>query len=367
MRAPRPSHRGIAAVLLCLLVSATGLARATTPASADVPLIIATRDVPPFAIREPNGDWSGISIDLWSAIAERLDLDYRLVEVPLARMIDRVSAGEVDAVVAALTITREREERVDFSHPFHSSGLGVAVGQHPEGGFMATMRRLFSGQFLNALAGLLGLLTLIGILIWLAERQRNEQFRGGPARGIGAGLWWSAVTMTTVGYGDKAPVTPVGRTLAMIWMFASVIVISGFTAAIATALTVGELDRGIQDLNDLYGARVVTVAGSTSAGFLKQHRIRHQTLPTLPEALAELVAGRTDAVVYDAPILRYLVRTDHARDLRVLPQELQRQDYGIALPQASPLREPINRALLEIVRSPDWQPGLERYLGARTP
>jgi polar amino acid transport system substrate-binding protein len=332
----------------------------------DYPLTIATRDVPPFAIRGADGQWSGISVDLWTAIAERLDLDYRFVELPLAEMIDQVSAGQVDAVVAALTITSPREERVDFSHPFHSSGLGIAVARQPQGGFLATMKRLFSEQFLFTLVALLGLLTLIGILIWLAERHRNHQFQGGPARGIGAGLWWSAVTMTTVGYGDKAPTTLIGRGLGIIWMFTSVIVISSFTAAIATALTVGELDRGIRNLNDLYGARVVTVQGSTSAAFLDSHQVRHQTLETLPESLERLAAGDADAVLYDAPILRYLVRTGYADQLRVLPQELQRQDYGIALPEGSLLREPINRVLLDIVRSADWQPSLERYLGVHT-
>jgi ABC-type amino acid transport substrate-binding protein len=369
MRRQRPGHPGRGAVFLLALalIAIFGLAQSATAAVPNGPLTVATRDVPPFAIRGADGGWTGISIDLWTAIAERLDLDYHFIELPLAKMIDRVSTGEVDAVVAALTITSPREERVDFSHPFHSSGLGIAVAQRPEGGFLATMKRLFSGQFLNTLLALLGLLTLIGVLIWLAERRRNTQFHGGPARGIGAGLWWSAVTMTTVGYGDKAPITLLGRGVGMIWMFASVIVISSFTAAIATALTVGELDRGVQNLHDLYGARVVTVEGSTSDSFLDYHRVRHQTLPTLPEALERLASGDADAVLYDAPILRYLTRTRYGDQLRVLPQELQRQDYGIALPQGSPLREPINRVLLEIVRSADWQPSLERYLGARSP
>jgi voltage-gated potassium channel Kch len=64
------------------------------------------------------------------------------------------------------------------------------------------------------------LLTVTGALIWLAERRHNEeQFRRDPAAGIGNGIWWSAVTMTTVGYGDKAPVTLAGRVIALVWMF----------------------------------------------------------------------------------------------------------------------------------------------------
>jgi ABC-type amino acid transport substrate-binding protein len=363
-------HPLLTALLLVTCLAASGLVRAqpeTEPEAVGTgrsPLVIGTRQVPPFAMRDTDGSWSGIAIDLWAQIAERLNLDYRLVELDLSRMVDAVAAGEVDAVAAALTITGAREERVDFTQPFYTSGLGIAVVEHPEGGFVATLQRLFSGRFLHSVAALLGVLTLIGVLIWLAERRRNAHFHGGLARGIGSGLWWSAVTMTTVGYGDKTPITALGRGIALVWMFASVIMVSGFTAAIATALTVGELRHPIRGLNDLYGTRVVTVADSTSADFLTRYRVRHKSAPSLEQALSRLAAGDADAVLYDAPILRFLIARDHEESLRVLPRVLQRQDYGIALPQPSPLREPINRALLDITRGEAWQTVLERYIGS---
>jgi ABC-type amino acid transport substrate-binding protein len=202
-------------------------------------LTVATREVPPFAFRGEDGAWRGIAVDLWAGVAERLGVEYRFIELGLTEMLDAVAEGRADAAVAALTITSDRERRVDFSHPFHTSGLGIAVHQRPAGGLVKVLKRLFSGQFLAVLGGLLALLTVVGVLIWLAERRTNAHFPGAPAKGIGAGLWWSAVTMTTVGYGDKAPTTLFGRALAMVWMFAGLIIISGFTAAITTALTVG--------------------------------------------------------------------------------------------------------------------------------
>lgn len=50
-------------------------------------------------------------------------------------------------------------------------------------------------------------------------------------------------------------------------------------------------------------------------------------------------------------------------ELRILHEVLRRQDYGIALRAGSPRREDVNRALLQIVRSEDWQRVLEQYLG----
>jgi ABC-type amino acid transport substrate-binding protein len=149
----------------------------------------------------------------------------------------------------------------------------------------------------------------------------------------------------------------------MIWMFAGIIIVSSFTAAITTALTVGQLDQSIQRVEDLYGAKVATIDGSTSAAFLEAQKIRYRPVASMTKTLERLVNKDTDALIYDAPILRYLIAANHRDELRVLPFVLQRQDYGIALPQGSPAREGVNEALLQIISEDEWQPLLERYLG----
>ena len=328
-------------------------------------LQVLTRDVPPFAIKQADGDWSGISIDLWQQVAGRLGVDSEFREAGLKAMLDAVAEGEADLAVAALTITSERETHMDFTHPFLSTGLGIAVRRDAGGGWLAVTQRLLSGQFLKVIAALLGLLLLVGVLVWLLERRRNSQFGGQPLEGIGSGLWWSAVTMTTVGYGDKTPLTPGGRAVAMVWMFASVIIISSFTAAIATALTVGELGGKVQGEEDLGRVRVATLANSTSAGYLEERRHRYRAVADIEQALRLLADGEVDAVVYDAPILRYRVRQEHDQRLAVLPGSFERQDYGFALPSGSELREPINRVLLERLQDPAWQTTLFEYLGKR--
>ena len=113
----------------------------------------------------------------------------------------------------------------------------------------------------------LGLVLLIvGVLIWLFERRRNpEQFGGSVSEGIGNGFWWSAVTMTTVGYGDKAPVSTAGRALGLVWMFVSIITISGFTAAIASSVTVNKLQTRINGVADLPRVNVGSVANTSGA------------------------------------------------------------------------------------------------------
>jgi len=59
--------------------------------------------------------------------------------------------------------------------------------------------------------------------------------------------------MTTVGYGDKSPITAAGRLVALVWMFSSIIIISLITGAFATAMTVHQLTpRDRSDFAGLY-------------------------------------------------------------------------------------------------------------------
>jgi ABC-type amino acid transport substrate-binding protein len=323
--------------------------------------VVATRVTPPFAVRTESG-WDGITVELVRRLAERNGLSYRFVERGLDEMLAETAAGRVDAAAAALTITAEREEEVDFTHPFYNSGLGIVVRQ--QGSWVAGLTGLLSGAFLQAIAALLALLTLIGVLIWLAERRRNDEFSSDALEGVGAGLWWSAVTMTTVGYGDKTPVTPLGRLLGLVWMFASVIIISGFTAAIATSLTVGSLEQSIRGIEDLPGKRVLTVDASTSASFLDDRRIGFDVVDDPTAAVAAVADGTADAAVYDQPILRYLVQRDHGDTLRVLPGRFALQDYGIALPPGSARREALNRDILAITETRSWRELLAEWLGS---
>ena len=325
-------------------------------------LVVATKEAPPFSFK--NGDeWTGISIALMHRIAKIEGFSVEFKELPLEEMIRATAEGGTDAAAAALTVTAVREQTVDFTHPFHSSGLGIAALRDNENAWWEVTRRMGSLAFIEAVGALLCLLAVVGILVWLVEHRHNQQFPKNVIRGIGSGFWWSAVTMTTVGYGDKAPVTFLGRSLGLIWMFTSVVIISSFTASIATSLTVGKLRRAIHGIDDLRGKRVLTPRNSTSATFLNTERVRYQTTDTITDALEQLESGRVDAVVYDVPILQHFLRGEYGNSIRLLPYRFARQDYGLALPDGSPERERWNRIILSLIESPEWQTVLEGYLG----
>jgi polar amino acid transport system substrate-binding protein len=353
------------AVIMASFVGPTSLvAPAAASAQATPPdtVVVGTRVAAPFVMAE-DGGYAGLSVALWNHVADRLELPYVFEERDLEGLLTGVEDGSLYASVAALTVTAEREERVDFTHPFFTSGLGIAVPHRPAG-FVQAVLRLFSLEFLWAFGLLGGLLLFWGGLVWLFERVENaEEFGGTAAEGIGSGFWWAAVTMTTVGYGDKSPKTLGGRIVGFVWMFTAIIVISFFTAAIASSLTVTQLDSRVSGPEDLPQARVGTLEGSAAAAYLDDDGIASLSFPSIPDGLEALASGGIDAFVHDVPILRYFGQNEFRGRTRVLPGTFAEQYYAIALPAGAADRDAINLVLLEYLASEEWAELRRRHLG----
>ncbi len=75
--------------------------------------------------------------------------------------------------------------------------------------------------------------------VYYLERDSNPQFRG-----VGDGLWWSMVTMTTIGYGDKYPITTSGRLLAAALILVGMGLVGIVTGKIAAALVERRIREG---------------------------------------------------------------------------------------------------------------------------
>jgi polar amino acid transport system substrate-binding protein len=327
-------------------------------------LIVGTKESPPFSMKSSSGEWEGISIELWRQIAGELNIAFDFREMDIKNLLDGVGNGTLDAAVAALTITSEREKLLDFTHPFYTTGLGIAVVSKGGSPWFTVLKRFLSLAFLKVAAALTLLLLVVGFLVWWFEKKKNpQQFGGGPVKGISSGFWWSAVTMTTVGYGDKAPTTIGGRAVALIWMFAAIIIISSFTAAITSSLTVTQLASPVKSPQDLPNVRVGAISNTTSASYLQDNHIIFKHYESTIEGLKAISEDKIDAFVHDAPLLRYLVHRQFQGELDVLPGTFVRQDYGITLTAGSPLREPINRLLLKKIAEQAWQDLLHRYMG----
>ena len=360
-----PSSALIAVALLFSLLSDPASAQAADEATiADEPLIVAVREVPPFAMRDEAGNWEGLSVDLWQDVADERNIEFGWREATLEETIEGLRRRDIDVAIAALSVTGAREQFLDFSHPYYVTGLALAWSASGGSAWLSTLRSCFSLEFLSAVGALVIVLLAAGFAIWLFERKANaEEFgHGDPKRGLGDGFWWSAVTMTTVGYGDKSPKTLGGRVVALIWMFVSLIIIASFTASIAASLTTNELaDRTLRD-RPLSSLAVGVLKDSAAQEFATGRSSRVTAFATIPEAIEALADGRLDTVLHDAPILRYQVRAS-GLDVEVADRILVRDDYAFAFPEGSRVRNEVNLALLSILFEPVWQGIRERYLG----
>ena len=368
----------VTVVVLAALLPFARAAYSQEPAHGPTPartrLVVGLTQSPPFCMRGEDGSWSGIAVELWQGIAADLGIDTEFRETTVTGLFDDLAPGHpLDVSIGALTITAEREDRLDFTQPFFLSGLAVAVKTAPNaGGLWSWLGRVLVWNFWRIVAALFVSLLLVALLIWALEHKGNPKEFGGDGkahRGIGSAIWWSAVTMTTVGYGDLAPRSPAGRLVAITWMFVSLVLVSWFTASMAAILTAERLDAGpggfvVRGPDDLRRLHVAVIAGTSSEDYLKRHQIDYIRVP-LKDLLEVLLTGRAQAVLSDAPALRYIARSEpYAGKITVLPQTFQTEQYGIALRDGSPWRKPVDRALLHRLAAPAWRDLIYRYLGS---
>ena len=329
-------------------------------------LRVGTKPFAPFAFVQ-EGKYIGFSIELWEEIAQEVNLEYELYgEQTVTDLLNSVSSGSTDVAIAGITITSEREQNVDFSHSFFESGLQILVTvDAPASPVNSFIWLIFSPILLETIGVLLLVIVISAHLLWFFERDRNpEMFPKEYLRGVWEACWWSVVTVVTVGYGDKAPIGVGGRIIATIWMFTGVLLVSYFTASVSSALTVQKLETSIQDLEDLNGKRVATVEGSTAADYLTNRpAVRKVEYELVEEAFDALEKSQVDAVVYDAPVLKNYALQEGVDKVSVVGTIFERQSYGIALKTNSPYREPINRAILELVENGTYDTIYQKWFG----
>lgn len=105
-----------AALAAVVFVLSLGTARAQT---GEVLRIGVEGAYPPFSWKEPDGSMKGFDIDIAMALCEQLNRTCELVEQDWDGMIPALIANKFDAIVASMSITEERRQRVDFTNKYY--------------------------------------------------------------------------------------------------------------------------------------------------------------------------------------------------------------------------------------------------------
>lgn len=317
------------------------------------PLLIGLTEAPPFVLRDEH-KFQGLSIESWYLVNRQLKAEYEFRSYDnLETLLKAVESGEVDFSINPITVTDQRMERMDFSQPYFISYTGIA--RKSGSVFWTYLSNIFSWNFFSAILILVSVIFIFGFLVWIFERKKNPEEFGSGGRGILQGFWWSAVTMTTVGYGDKSPRSFGGRFVGLIWMFMAIIMISTLTAGIASSLTVKNMQNEVSSVQDLERFEVTTVKSSSAQELLDQYKIPSKKVMNAGEGIEALLRGKTSLLVYDKPLLSYLIEENDLEDeLVLLEKNLKIDYYSYSFPPNSPLLETIDPLLIGSLKTMEW-------------
>lgn len=101
----------------------------TTSFAADKPHYTIATDTtyPPFEFQDKDGEYRGIDMDMLKAISKEEGFTYTLKPMSFNAGVQAIQAGQVDGLLAGMSITPERKQSFDFSVPYYKTGVVIAV------------------------------------------------------------------------------------------------------------------------------------------------------------------------------------------------------------------------------------------------
>ena len=325
-----------------------GAALQQTQAAADSPsLRVIIKKAEPFVILNQGGP-TGYSIDLWAEVAQLVGLKYSFSTTnSVEGLIDSLAEKKSDVAVGALSITSQREAKIDFSHSIYNSGLGLVVRSEPSGGWLFDFLKQSKILYLAAFM-VLGFL-IAAHIIWILHRKKSTpHFPTTYFHGITEAMWWAGSVFLGGTCDDKKVEGLAGRLFTLVWVIVGLTFVSYLTATLTSVMTVSQISSQIHELGDLKGREIATVEKSEAAGFLASKGMTPLLCNDISSAIDALKAGKVKAVFYDIPILRYHISIHKDDGLIVLPTSYQRHQYGFGLEFKSPYTKQINEAILKL-------------------
>jgi ABC-type amino acid transport substrate-binding protein len=307
---------------------------AALPAAAPPPrLRVGVVDAPPWTVPPSKATpyWSGLASLVWRQVCEELKLEYDLTSYDEEQLAAALQRGELDVAVGAIPITPETLARFSLTPPFDQGGTSIATRVRSNFTILGVLSRMIEPEIRRWLLALLLSAFVFAFFFWLAERRRNPPIEGPALQGLGESTWWSLVTLATVGYGDRVPVTKAGKFVGAIWMAFGFVLMTVSAGVVTSLLTVDRLQPMVRGPEGLLRAKVGVVAGSPGEDYVRAAGISADRFETYEEAVDALAAERLDAIVGATDTLTYLTERQGTHHLKVLPQPLEREYAGFGL------------------------------------
>lgn len=326
-------------------------------------LVVGVLHDPPYIMKEKDGTWTGLNVDIWKAVAQDLKVNYEFKEMTFKGLIDALKNNTVDIAIETFFVLAERENLIDYSVEFGNTGMAVATQRdkisHP---WWAAIKVILSWGTLKTIGLLCLILCFLGFLFWLIERKTNpDHFGGGVIRGVGTGIYWVGSTLASgVCFGIALKSLP-ARILGLIWMFVCAIALSALIASLTSSLYANRSMTETVNEETLRHMRLGGIKESAESIALKKLGGKYVLYQDEVGALKAVLRGETEGFLYDEITLHYYKDNDYKDKISVYPTNSQRFMFAFGLPKESPLRRKVNYALLSLMEKPDWVFLLKRY------
>lgn len=328
-------------------------------------VVVGIATLPPL-VAETEGGFEGFDIDIWNEVSGGLGIDSTFRLMPFGDLLKAVESGEVDAALAGISITEDRELALDFSHPYMRTGLRTLTKMDEDRHWLVPFWSVVNEAEVGALGYLVAFVLICAHILYFAERGASG-IDDSYIPGIFEAIWCVLATITTVGYGDVTPRRWLGRVVSLAVMMIGISLFGIAVAQLSAGLMMETLRSDISGPEDLDGRVVATVTGTTSTDVAMRYGAIPREVEEIEVSYGLLQSGEVDAILFDAAPLMRFAAVDASNSVAVVGPLIERQSYGIAFPSGSELREPVNLQLLRLEESGDYDKIYHRWFGALDP
>uniref|UniRef100_A0A3P9LWV4 Glutamate receptor n=1 Tax=Oryzias latipes TaxID=8090 RepID=A0A3P9LWV4_ORYLA len=335
-----------------------------------------------------NDRYEGYCAELAAEIAKHVGFTYRLELVADGKygardvdsklwngMVGELVYGKADIAVAPLTITLVREQVIDFTKPFMSLGISIMIKKPTKSkpGVFSFLDPLAYEIWMCIVFAYIG----VSVVLFLVSRFSPYEWQGEDSDdedevaqtttndfGIFNSLWFSLGAFMQQGC-DISPRSLSGRIVGGVWWFFTLIIISSYTANLAAFLTVERMVSPIESAEDL--AKQTEIAYGTLDGGSTKEFFRRSKIAVFEKMWSYMrsaepsvfVRSTTDGVMrvrkskgkyaylLESSMNEYIEQRKPCDTMKV-GGNLDSKGYGVATPKGSPLRIPVNLAVLKL-------------------
>uniref|UniRef100_A0A1B6MI21 Ionotropic glutamate receptor C-terminal domain-containing protein n=1 Tax=Graphocephala atropunctata TaxID=36148 RepID=A0A1B6MI21_9HEMI len=293
-------------------------------------------------------------------------------------MIGKVISGAADLAIADITITREREQDVDFTMPYMNLGISILYKKPQKSPSLFSFMSPFSAAvWKSVLAAYVGVSILMYIIARISPKEwtnpnpcidESELEELENQFSLNNSFWFTTGSILQQG-SELAPIASSTRILASVWAFFVLIIANSYTANLAAFLTVERNDELFSSVRELAGQRpdapvfvkYGAKAGGTTEGFFKlsndstYQKMWKYMQDNYDDVMTKSNKVGVDRVLGDKEEYAFLMESasidyevQRKCQLRQVGQPLDNKGYGIVMPKKAWYRNILSSSVIKL-------------------